>query len=140
DVVNKLHPALPEAVNNVLVVHDLVVDVDRLVRADAEQLVHHVDCHVDTGAEAAGVGEDDLHAVGGPESKAKIIAPRPRGLRRRASGPPGRRTRPARSRTAVERVRRRGHSPKRAATAFGSPRRKRLEGEYEAGAMKRGAD
>ena len=53
--------ALPlEAFDHVLVVDDLVVDVQG--RADeVDKFLHGVDGHVDAGAEAAGVGEDDPH-------------------------------------------------------------------------------
>jgi len=46
----------------VLVVHDLVVDVDLLAGKEIQELVHDVDGHMDTGTEAAGVGEKDSHA------------------------------------------------------------------------------
>jgi hypothetical protein len=53
-----------ESLDDVAVVDDLVVDEDLLVAADVDQLVDDVDRHVDAGAEAAGVGEQDLHRDG----------------------------------------------------------------------------
>ena len=73
-----------EALHDVLVVHDGVVDVER--RADeVDKLLHGVDGHVHAGAEAAGTGEDDLHTVSlghgcGPRERRKrqATSPRPR--------------------------------------------------------------
>ena len=60
DVFDKRDALVDEAVDHVLVVDDVVVDIQR--GADqVDQLLDRVDGHVDAGAEAAGVGEDDPH-------------------------------------------------------------------------------
>jgi hemerythrin-like domain-containing protein len=49
DVVHEGHAAVLEALHDVLVVHDFVVHVDLFVlAAHLEQLIDHVDRHVDT--------------------------------------------------------------------------------------------
>ena len=64
EFLDELHAAAAEPVHHMTVVHDLVIDVDGLVGADVQELVHHVDRHVDAGAEAAGIRKDDLHRTG----------------------------------------------------------------------------
>ncbi len=63
DIVHEVDALIPEAIHDVLVVHDLVKDVDRLVRTDIQELIDDVDGHVDAGAEAARIGEDQFHGV-----------------------------------------------------------------------------
>ncbi len=53
-----------ETVNNMLVMHDFMIDVDR--RAfELEDAVNAFDGHVDAGAKASGIGEEDFHGHGG---------------------------------------------------------------------------
>ncbi len=52
--------ALLEPLDHVLVVHDLMIDVDRCAE-ELEGALQALDGHVDTGAEASRVGENDFH-------------------------------------------------------------------------------
>lgn len=52
------HSPVNEPVYDVLVVHDLVIDVDRLPLEDIEKLVNDIDRHVDAGAETTWIGHD----------------------------------------------------------------------------------
>ena len=62
DVLDEDNAEVAEAADDMRVVHDLVVNVDRLALfADVEKLLHHVDRHEDAGAEATGIGEHDPH-------------------------------------------------------------------------------
>ena len=52
------------------IMHDFMEDIDDLIGAEIEQLVDHIDGHIDTCAETTGIGEKDLH-------EHRIIAIRP---------------------------------------------------------------
>ena len=43
------------------IMHDFMEDIDDLIGAQIEQLVDHIDGHIDTSAETTGIGEKDLH-------------------------------------------------------------------------------
>ena len=53
-------PRLLEPLDDVLVVDDLVIDVERGAE-ELEGALQALDGHVDPGAEASGVGQNDLH-------------------------------------------------------------------------------
>ena len=72
------HDAAPlEALDDVLVVDDLVIDVERGTE-EVERPLQALDRHVDAGAEAAGIGQDDLHRKGtsrpGPRLTQRVYA------------------------------------------------------------------
>ncbi len=61
DILNLLdegHSTVNEPVDDVLVVHDLVEDVDRLPFEDVKKLVHDIDRHVDASAKTTWIGHD----------------------------------------------------------------------------------
>src|SRR4029079_19144299 len=60
EAVDELHAASGEVVDHVAVVDDLVEDVYGGA-VDLERALDDLDCAVDAGAEAAGVGEADVH-------------------------------------------------------------------------------
>ena len=62
DRIDERNPPADEVIHDVLVMHDLVVDVDRGAVV-LEHLVDALDGHVDAGTETAGVCEDDLHRM-----------------------------------------------------------------------------
>jgi hypothetical protein len=53
--------ARAEAADDVLVVDDLVVDVDRVIGEHVQHLVHDLNGHLDAGAESPRVGEKQTH-------------------------------------------------------------------------------
>lgn len=61
EVFDKRHAAAGEAAYDVFVVDDFVVDVDWSVVEEVQDLIDNIDGHVDTGTEAAGIGEDEMH-------------------------------------------------------------------------------
>ena len=58
------HATVLEPLDDVLVVHDRVINVDRIAFHDVEKLIDDVDGHVYAGTEAAGIGKNDLHGSG----------------------------------------------------------------------------
>jgi hypothetical protein len=61
DAVDKDHALVAEPLHHMLVVHDLVIDINGLAGADLQELIDHVDRHVDAGTESAGVGKQQFH-------------------------------------------------------------------------------
>ena len=61
-IVHEDHAPIDEAINDMLVVHNLVVDIDRFVLADdVQHLIDDIDGHAYAGTESTRVGEHDLH-------------------------------------------------------------------------------
>ena len=58
---NESDAGIHETVDNVLVVNDFVVDVDRLAGEEVHDLLNDVDGHADTRTKTSRIGEDDLH-------------------------------------------------------------------------------
>jgi hypothetical protein len=52
---------MTEAIHDVLVVHDFVEHVDRRIRRDFQELIDDIDRHVDAGAEASWISQDEFH-------------------------------------------------------------------------------
>jgi hypothetical protein len=76
-LVDRLHEADAaglEPIHHMPVVHDLVVDADRLLGEQVEKLIDHVHGHVDARAEAAGIDEEHLHA--GRSRRGAAVDPR----------------------------------------------------------------
>src|SRR5690606_10025160 len=71
--------ALLEVVDHVAVVHDLVAHVDRRAQR-LDRTLDDLDRAVDAGAEAAGVGEQDIHAAILPLPRLERCCPCGRGL------------------------------------------------------------
>jgi hypothetical protein len=63
DVVDESDAARTEVLDYVAVMNDFVIDVNRCA-AKFENFVDAIDGHIDTGAETARVGENDLHNNG----------------------------------------------------------------------------
>lgn len=63
DVFDEGDAPASEAIDDVLVVDDLVVDVDIFVWAEVEDLVYDVDGHLYACAEASWVGEEESHGL-----------------------------------------------------------------------------
>jgi hypothetical protein len=61
-VIDEDDVSLTEAPDNMLVMHDFVVAVDRFPGEELEHLIDDVHGHAHAGTEASGVGEQDLHA------------------------------------------------------------------------------
>ena len=60
DRLDEDHAPAPEPLDDVLVVDDLVIDVDRGPE-EVERALQALDRHVHPGAEASGIRQDDLH-------------------------------------------------------------------------------
>ena len=88
NILNEENSSINKALHNVLVVNDLVIHADLLIGTNLKQLIDNVDGHVDTGAEAARIGEDEFHRLrialkmildiwvpGGAESRLPVILP-----------------------------------------------------------------
>ena len=70
DRFDERHAAATKSVHHMTIMHDLMEDKDLLVVvADIEQLIDHIDSHIDAGTEAARICEKDLH-------EAAMIRPR----------------------------------------------------------------
>lgn len=60
DRIDKRHAHRREAIHDITIVDDFVIDID--IRAEAlDNHIERGDRHVDAGAKAAGIGEEDLH-------------------------------------------------------------------------------
>ena len=61
NVIDKDGAATAEVADHVLVVHDLVIHVDRTIAPDIQKLIDDIDGHVYTGTETSGIGQNQLH-------------------------------------------------------------------------------
>ena len=61
DILDEGDPAGAEVLDDVAVMNDLVIDVEGRALC-AQDLIDDVDGHAHAGAEASGIGEDDLHS------------------------------------------------------------------------------
>jgi hypothetical protein len=73
-IVDKHGAAPRQALHHVLVVHDLVVHVDRALVDDVEHLVDHVDRHAHARAETPGIDEQQTHPPDGRCPSATLVS------------------------------------------------------------------
>ena len=62
-ILNKFHAAVAEAIHHMHVVHDLVVNINRLAGAQLQKLINNIDRHVDAGTKSAGVCKYKFHRL-----------------------------------------------------------------------------